>query len=100
MALEKLQLNVPGAADDVGVLTNTRSQIDATAQQLKTESSKLFNGCLLGTGADAGSEFSLMVDSAVNSSNDVLWRLITVTKDAIETTHAFDQNSFPQVFQL
>ena len=98
MATDSLNLNIPGAQGDVSSLTSTRGNIESTAGELKYVSAKLFQGVLVGCGADAGSDFSAQIDSAVTSANDVIQRLTQIVNDAIDNTVGYDRSGFPSVF--
>ena len=95
---DSLDLNIAGAQGNVSGLHTVGGHIESTAGQLKATSANLFQGVLVGTGADAGSDFSAQIDSAVNSSRDVIQRLKEVVHGAVERTVGYDQTSFPGVF--
>jgi hypothetical protein len=98
MASNGLQLNIPGAQADVAAMNVARAGIEDTASQLKSTSTQLFNGTLLGVAADAGSDFSMQIDSAVNSCNDVINACSRVVNQASDDTIGFDRGGFAGVF--
>lgn len=93
-----LQLNIPGAQADVAAMQATQRAIEGTADQLKSTAAQLFGGTLIGTGADAGADFSHQVDASVRSSNDVIQACARVVNQASDDTIAYDRGGFAGVF--
>ncbi|MFA5709943.1 hypothetical protein [Mycolicibacterium sp.] len=95
---EGLQLNIAGASSDVAGMTAAQQGIEATAEMLKSNSAKLFGGTLMGTGADAGSDFSMQVDAAVRSSNEVVQGCARTVGQAQDDTIGFDRGGFASTY--
>lgn len=93
-----LHLNIPGAQADVASMQTSQRAIEAAADQLKSTAAQLFGGTLVGTGADAGADFSHQVDAAVRSSNDVIQACARVVNQASDDTIAYDQGGFVGVY--
>ncbi len=93
-----LDLNIPGAHADVSAMQGAQKAIEATADSLKATAAQLFGGTLLGTGADAGADFSAQVDAAVRSSNDVVNACAAAVGQASDDTISYDRGGFAGVF--
>ena len=93
-----LQLNIPGAQADVASMQASQHAIEGAADQLKSTAAQLFGGTLIGTGADAGADFSAQVDSAVRSSNDVVQACARVVNQASDDTISYDRGGFAGIF--
>ncbi|BBX82249.1 hypothetical protein [Mycolicibacterium aubagnense] len=93
-----LSLNIPGAAADVAAMQRAQAGIDAVKEQLKSNSAKLFGGTLVGTGADAGTDFSAQVDAAVASSNAVVQACARTVGQASDDTIGYDRGGFAGVY--
>lgn len=98
MSTGKLDLNIPAMQADVAAMQASQHAIEAVADQLKGVAAQLFGGTLVGTGADAGSDFSHQVDSAVRSSNEVVQRCAQVVHQAGEDTIGFDRGGFAGLY--
>ena len=93
-----LHLNIPGAAADVAAMQAAQHGINAAKEQLKATAAKLFGGTLIGTGADAGTDFSVQVDAAVASSNEVVQACARTVGQASEDTIGYDRGGFAAVY--
>lgn len=93
-----LQLNIPGAIADVDAMKGAQRAIEHTTDELKKTAGQLFGGTLVGTGADAGADFSAQIDSAVRSSNDVVNACASVVGQASDDTIGYDRGQFAGVY--
>lgn len=98
MSADGLQLNIGGAQADIAAMQAAQAAINASKEQLKSTSAQLFSGVLLGTGADAGTDFSIQVDAAVASSNEVVNACARAVNGASDDTIGYDRGGFASVF--
>lgn len=94
MSGDGLDLNIGGAQADLAAINTQLAIMDSAANDLKTSSMHLFNGALLGRGADAGSDFSHRLDSALGSAHEVVNQINAAVGHASEETIGFDQGGF------
>jgi hypothetical protein len=94
MSGDGLSLNIPGAAADVASVNTQHGILKQAAGSLLGESNKLFNGALLGSGADAGTEFSQKLNSALAGSREVIQAVNGHVGNTSEETIGFDRGGF------
>lgn len=94
MPADGLQLNIGAAQADLDGMRATGLALNETKETLKSTAMQLFNGALLGTGADTGTDFSIQIDAAMASVNDVITRCQMAVQDASSKTQAYDNSGF------
>lgn len=99
MAANGLHLDIPGAQGDVAAMQTSQKAIETVADSLKATAAQLFGGTLRGTAANAGDEFSQLVDSTVRSSNEVVQACARVVGQASDDTIGYDQGGFAGVYR-
>lgn len=94
MSGDGLDLNIGAAEADVAAINTQLAIVDTAAQDLKHASTALFNGALLGSGADAGNDFTHRLDSALGAAHEVVQQINTAVGHTSGETVAFDQGGF------
>lgn len=92
--MPNLDLDPAGAEADVAAMQAAQRHIEDLADQMKTVHAQLFGGTLVGSGADAGSDYAHRLDSAVRSSSEVVQLCAQVVGRASSDTEAFDKAEF------
>jgi hypothetical protein len=91
---DSLDLNVGGAEGDLAAINTQLGIMDTAANDLKTASTHLFNGALLGNGADAGTDFTNRLDSALGAAHAVVQQVNNAVGHTSAETVAFDKGGF------
>lgn len=94
MSGDGLDLNIGAAQADLGGINTQHGILETAAGDLHSESTNLFNGALLGSGADAGSDFSHRLNSALQGARDVVHAMNGSVGKAQEETVGFDRGGF------
>lgn len=94
MATDGLDLNIGGAEADLAAINTQLGILDTATQDLKHASTALFSGALLGKGADAGTDFTHRLDSAMVAAHEVVQQINAAVGHASSETVGFDAGGF------
>ena len=99
MALDKLHLDLAGAAGDLAGINTHHLALTSAIDQGRTTANNLFSGgALSGAGADAGGDFNVQHASAGESLNEVIMQCNNVVRQASSDTDGYDRGGFTGVF--
>ncbi|MFZ2241112.1 MAG: hypothetical protein WAV90_16485 [Gordonia amarae] len=94
MSGDSLSLNIGGGAEDVTGVNTQHGVLESSAGDLLTNSNQLFDGALLGSGADSGGEFSQRLDSGLQGAREVVQGVNQAVHSTQDETVAFDRGGF------